>query len=347
VLEAALAVAASTAVPLLEKKMGNDPLLSAVFKAVLAQVQKSAETNKLFATVSDGSFFAALYKTTLRSVASNPSALASQAGLDQHVAGLISACASELASAGIDRAFASRTLSSLVEHAIAVAGEHPEFIGAHATFVGKIVAAALTASARGAKINLSHDDLLEITEAVVRMAAGNVALTSLDERVRSVVAAFSEVLSDEGVGAFTSASRRKELFLAGLDALTTNSNIWGKFSSRELVQPVLAAIIGALKTNPSGLLSGPALVPVFQQTLEAVALHGNAFLSGKTTPAALQIVLTTALKAAEAEVGHSIDAKTLPPLLRATVRAFLIAPFEVNVGGALADLVKRQLALAA
>jgi hypothetical protein len=66
-------------------------------------------------------------------------------------------------------------------------------------------------------------------------------------------------------------------------------------------------------------------------------------LEAKTTPGALEVVLTTALQAADAAVGESIDAKTLPLFLERVVLSFLAAPFDVTVPNAVDDWIEQQV----
>lgn len=347
VLEAGLSAAATAAIPLVDRKVAGEPLLAVVLKSTLDRTQKAAAANQLFGRIADGGFFAALYAATLQGVAANPAALASLAKLDAHVAKLIATLAGELAAIAPGRTPSTETLRALAVRALEVVAQEPEFLGAQSEFAAKVIGAALASAAQALTSGFTRDDLVAITETVVRTAATNLNLVELDDRLRGVLAALGQTLADEGLARVTTAAGRKALFVAGLEALAINPRVWRGLAEKDLVQPLVLGVIRAFATNPVGLLSGPALVPAFAATLVAAAQRGRALLDKRTTPDALGNVLTAALATAEKAIGDSIDGKTLPEYLRRVVLAFLATPFDPAAQSALDDWLLQKLPVAA
>lgn len=333
VLEAGLAAAAGAAPNLIAAKLGDQPLLAVVLKAAAQEFQKAGDQRVLFRKVGSGELFAALYQACLSGVAANPDALASQTKLKRHVAILIAACAEELSKKRLLDALSADTVRALAVRSFDVLGQEPEFLAAHGAFAAKVLGATLAATAGALRAGLTREDLLEITAAVVRAASTHLALVDMDERLRDVLAALGLVLADAGLAKLTTGPGRKALFLAGWDAVAANPRVWTGFAERGLVEPLIGGVLRAWATDPSGLLSGPALVPAFRQTLLAAARRGRALLENQTTPKAVEQMLTAALALANEELGASLDGKTLPDYLQRVVLAFLAAPFAIGAAG--------------
>ncbi len=342
-LHAGIAAITASAQPLLQQKVDDRPLLDAVLRSFLHATHQAAAQNQLFAQIADGEFLATLYKTALRSVADDPTALASAAQLDAHVAELIATCAGELARTDIADTFSPQTLRALAAHALETIAAEPSFVAHRDDFATRILTSALVATAAAAKSGFTPQDLAGIADHVARTAANNLALLEMNERLRPSIVAVAQTLSAQNLASFATPATRRALFLAGLEALTTNPKMWDAFVSRDVAQPLVLAIVHALAKNPSNLLAGPALIPAFQEILEAAARRGRAFIDESTTPAEFAIVLTAALDAAENAIGDSIDAKTLPLYLRRVTTAFLAAPLDPTDDIALARLLQQQL----
>lgn len=346
-IHAGIASAAASATPLLAQKVGDRPLLDAVLRSLLDATQRTAAENQLLAQIANGDFLATLYKTTLQSVATNPSALASSAQLDAHVARLVAACAAEFARTDIAHALAPDTLRTVATQALETIADEPAFLAHHTDFTARVLSSALAATAAAGKDRFSPADLAAIADRVVRTAAGNLALLKLNDRLRLAVAALSQTLSAQGLSSIATPAARRALFFAGLEALAANPKIWDEFAARDVAEPLVLGIVQALATHPGSIVAGPALIPAFQETLEAAARRGRAFIEQSTTPAAFEALLTAALAAAENAVGDSIDAKTLPLYLRRVTLAFLAAPIDPSNRPALDALVQQQLPAAA
>jgi len=347
VIEAGIAASAQSALPLLDQKVADQPLLAAVLKSTLAQTRQSAAANQLFAQLADGDFFAALFRTTLQTVAATPDALASQANLDQRISTLIAACADELSQAPLSQAFTPHTLRVLATRTLNTLANDPSFLASRGEFTAKVASAALASAAQALQNGFTADDLAEISDTVVRTAAAHLNLVQMDDSLRVVVSALAQTLNAEGLSTVTTPTGRKSLFFAALQAFSNNPPIWRDFAGKDLAQPLVAQIVSAFATNPRGLLSGPALVPAFQTALEATARRGRSLLEEKTGPDALQKILVAALASAERAIGDTIDAVTLPQYLRRVVLAFLTAPFDPDAKPDLADWLNQQLPVAA
>ena len=327
VLEAGLAAAAGAAVPLIGVKLGDQPLLAVVLAAVAQEFQKAGDQRVLFRELGNGEFFTALYRASLHSVAANPQALASQANLQQHVAVLIAACADELAQQPLADALSIGTLRALAVRSLEVLSEQPEFLAGHGEFAAKVIGAALAATSGALRHGFTTADLTEIADTIVRTAAANLGLVQMDDRLRVVLTALGQALGDAGLAKLTTAPGRKAVFFAGLEAVAANPQVWTGFAEKELVQPLVSGVLRALATDTTGLLAGPALVPVFRQVLLAAARRGQTLLSGQQFPSRIEQVLTAALRVAKTEIGVSLDAETLPLYLQRVVLAALTAPF--------------------
>jgi hypothetical protein len=343
VLEAGIAAAAGAAVTIIDEKLGDEPLLAVVLQSVATEFKTAGDDRVLFRKIGNGELFTALYQASLRSVASNSDALASQAKLNKHVATLISAFADELSKKKLIDALSADTVRSIAVRALEVVGRDPTFLGIHGEFAAKIVGAVLTATADALKDGLTTDDLMAIAEETLRVASTNLNLVEMDDHLRVVLEALGATLADKGLSSLTTGRGRKELFFSGLEAISTNPRVWQGFAEKDLVEPLVTGLIRSFAINPGNLLAGTALVPAFQQVLKAAASRGQSLLDGNTTPEALETLLEAALKAANKEIGASIDGDTLPTFLRRVVTAFLASPFDPETKADLGDWLKARL----
>lgn len=339
VLEQGVAAATAAAVPLVDQKIAGQPLLAAALKATLGATQSAAAQHALFGAVADGAFVSTLYRAVLGSVAAQPAALASAAGLSTHAAALISALAGELARSpltpALTRALAARALETLAAE--------PGWLGARGDFSAKLIGTALAAAAPAVRAGFTAADLAAIADDVVRAALAHPALAGLDDRLRPVVLALAQTLSAPDLARVATPAGRRALFAAALDALTANPEIWARLAEKKLAAPLAEAVLRALAADPTRLLSGPALTAALQQILEAAALRGLALLEARVVPAALGRVIESALAFAAAAAGAGIDARTLPAFLRRVIADFLAAPIDLADAAALAAWLKPRL----
>ncbi len=343
VLEAGVAAAAAAAVPIIDEKLGDEPLLAAVLKSVAGEFKTAGDERTLFRKIGNGDLFVALYQASLRSIAVNPEALASAAKLDKHVATLIAAFADELSRKKPIDILTVDTVRRVAIRALEVAGNDPELLGLHPGYTALVVGATLNATAAALKDGWTTGDLLEITESALRVAAANLNLVEMDDNLRAILESLGATLADEGLGRLATARGRKDLFLAGFEAVAANPRVWEGFAEKDLVQPIVQAVLQALANGPASLLAGDALRPVFQQMLKAIALRGRALLDAETTPRALKVLLAAALEMAAEREGRGLDAESLPGFLHRVIGEFLNQPFDLANKPELAAWLQRLL----
>jgi len=99
---------------------------------------------------------------------------------------------------------------------------------------------------------------------------------------------------------------------------------------KNLVQPLVQAIIQGLATDPTRLLSGPVLVGAIGQVLQAAARRGQQLINQAVKSDDIKKLLTLALTRANQEIGKTVDGENLPAYLERVVAAFLDAPFVLT-----------------
>jgi hypothetical protein len=343
VLEAGIAAAAGAAISIIEKKLADEPLLAVVLKAVAAEFKNAGVKRVLFRKVGNGELFTALYQASLMSLAANPDAIASQAKLKKHVATLIAAFAEELSKKKPVDALSIETVRALAVRGLEVLSQEPAFLASHGELAASVLGGVLSLAASAQKDGLTTADLLEIAGETVRLTSTRLNLLEMNDNLRAVLESIGLVLSDRGLSRLTTGRGRKELFFAAFESVSVNPRTWNGFAEKELAEPLVTGIIRAFAADPSGLLSGPALIPAFQQVLRAAASRGRALLDGATTPKAFQKILSGALGVADREIGTLIDGEVLPEFLRRVVLSFLAAPFDPGAKTDIDDWFKGKI----
>jgi|GEM_PF-1772791 len=348
VLESGLGAAATHADVLIGRKLGNRPLLAAVFTALAVKVKEAADQNELVAEITRGEFFGLLYETALRAVAARPDLLGSDAKLGALAGNLVASVAGLLADSGLSGSFTPATLQRMALSMMETLAESSEMLASNHDFLGRVLGAVLPAAVKAAQDGFTVDDLEEISSAALEAVAGNLGMVELDDQLKAVVESVSSVLTDANLKALLTTSGRKEVFLATLDAVVANPRIWAKLagdgpnsSALVLVQKVFAA----LSSDPTRLLTGPSMAEAARLILLAAARRGQRLLDGSTTPDDLAIVLTAALKRAEKSLGNGMDGETLPEFLQHVVDGFLTAPFATSDLVALSQLLDEEMPL--
>lgn len=332
VLESGLATAASQAAGLIDAKLGGQPLLAVVLKSLAGQVESAATAHKLIAGIRDGDFFAALYDTTLRSVAARPDLLVSDAGLSGFTAKLVTGFATSLAEAGLEKVFTLGTVQELAVITLETLAEEPEMLAEHGDFVARVLDAVLPAVAAAAKNGFSSDDVFEVVQAAVRAAASNLNLVELDDRLRVVLEAAGLTLTDAALSQLLTASGRKEVFFATLETIAANPRVWAGMATdaaEPVVQQLVQQVLTALATDPTRLLAGQAMVQAVRLVLQSAVRRGQKLITGEVESAVLGRLLQAALAHAGQAVGQGLDGESLPEFLERVVDGFLQAPFDV------------------
>jgi hypothetical protein len=115
-----------------------------------------------------------------------------------------------------------------------------------------------------------------------------------------------------------------------LQAVAVNPTIWGKFSEKDIVQPLVVGLLEGIEKDPTHLLAGPVMVESLRCSLTALARRGNLFIEGQLDPGITLALIELALDSAQTEIGHSIDGETLPLFIERTILAFLSSPFNID-----------------
>lgn len=342
VLQTGLVEATAALGDLAAQKLGNQPLLAAVLKSVADAIQSAAAQRALFRQIASGEMLTTIYQASLRSLAANPKLL-TQAGLNDFTAKLVVTLANELSRKAITSVLKPETLQTLAVRGIGVLAGEPEFLAGNNAFAAKLLGATLEATAGAIKDGLSPDDFAALTRVAVKTAVSNVSLVKMDERLRPVIVAFGGTLSEASLAGLTNATGRKELFCTALETLAANPQIWNGLAQKDLAQPLVFAVLKGLATDPTQLLTGPALVPTFAAVLRAAARRAQPLLTGNIPPAALQKLLQLSLARANAAIGQTIDGETLPFFLRRVVDEFLRAPIDLANDNLLNDWLAARL----
>ena len=173
------------------------------------------------------------------------------------------------------------------------------------------------------------DDLEALAGAAVRAATDNLRLLELDERLLAVLEATGEALADDQVRRLLTAQGRRDALLEVLHAVAANPVTWHGLADAELARPVVRAVFEALAADPSKLLSGAAWIAAVRRVLTAAARRARHFLDHEVDPATLAQLCTMALRWAQKQIGETVDADNLPPLLERIVHDYLGEPFAL------------------
>ncbi|MDA1327283.1 MAG: hypothetical protein O3C34_21415, partial [Proteobacteria bacterium] len=180
-------------------------------------------------------------------------------------------------------------------------------------------------------------------DAAVKAAAGNLALVEIDTRVKDILVTFTAALREQGIKPLLTDRGRRDALWAGLEAVAANPKFWAELTdqnSANLLQPLVAGLLKGLKSDPTKLLTGPALVEAFRRTLTALGRRGGDWVKTRNAGADIEILVTAALKRASAELAKSIDGENLPEFVERAMLGFLDA---VSVSAGQSPDVKKIL----
>jgi hypothetical protein len=203
----------------------------------------------------------------------------------------------------------------------------------------------LPAAAQAARDGLALEDVIEITQTTLRIVGGNLGLVEMDDRLRAILEGAALTLTDPGMKQLLTDRGRKEIFLQVLESIVANPRVWRGFAEHDLVKPILTQILRGLATDPTRLLTGPAMVATARLLLLTVARQGRRFIDDKMEPRLLGDFIIAALDHAGTAIGESIDGGTLPDFLQRAIDAFLRAPFAISQKKKLDELLERMLPL--
>jgi len=331
VLEAAIVAAAQNAGPLIRTLGDDQPVMSAVFKAV---AEKVAAQRDLFDSLGNGALIGSLYEASLRVVAANPDLDAD--GIQSVTEKIVGGIAQELSAQSLKDTLAELrsskglpTLNRLVARTVSIIAESPEVITGNDAYARAVIGGVLRAGSPLIRDGLDVEDLIEIVRVGIENAKENLGLIDMDEQLREVLISLGSAIDANGdlTETLGSLASRKQVLLAGLKAVAANPRVWKEFKEVGLVQPLVLGVIDGLKTDGGNLLSGPALVAGLRGSLQAINRRGAKLVEDikakleadeNFKPEArtlIQTVIRKTLETANAEVGKSITRENVPEFL--------------------------------
>jgi len=334
VLETSITVAAANVDGILKKEIGEDTLITTVLVAVAREISASGGPDRaLFKSIAKGELFSAIYKTVLQTISANPEKLAKDGDLDPFVARFVAGLAGTLSQQKLSDLQKPELIQILASRSLEILSTEPEFIIRNNEFAAKVVGAALAAGASLVKDGLQAEDLVPLSHAAIKAAAGNIALIKMDDRFQAVIVSISKSLSEDRIRGLLSPKGRRDALVAAVHAIAANPRVWGDFEERDLILPLVEGLVQGLVSDPTNLLSGPVMVEAFRRSLIAAARRGKVLVEGKVTAGAIRELLLKVMQEVEIQIGKGIDGENLPEFLERVVLDFLKSPFEPTVEG--------------
>jgi hypothetical protein len=330
VLEAGLAVGASHVDTILQHKLSGHPLLKVILADMANEINELASQNLFIKELASGGIFAGFYRTILASIAANPAALADEAKIKPFTTELITTFAETLSTVKIKDTLTRATFRELVQDSLTVLSHYPELIVPENRFAAPIVEAIFAAAAPLVKDGFSKEDILIVLEVALRTTNDNLALLEIEDRLEIILGTVGDEITRDGVKRLLTVQGRRDALLATLQTVAVNPTIWGKFSEKDIVQPLVVGLLEGIEKDPTHLLAGPVMVESLQCSLTALARRGNLFIEGQLDPGITRALIEMTLDSAQTEIGHSIDGETLPLFIERTILAFLSSPFNID-----------------
>lgn len=330
VLEAGLGAATEDVSGIIDREFGNQPALAAVLELVMTSIGQEAQKNQLFAGLATGTLVADLYRTTLTALAAAPLKFAGKDDVDKVITGLVAGIAQTLSQKELSQAFSPDTLRALASQSLAVLAANPEFLAGNDKFATTLLGAVLASGARAIGNGATKDDLIEILAAAIKAASENGALIGLDKKLCAIISCIGSTLDAPHLRTLNTAKGQKDLLIACLQTVAANPVIWGKWEEKDLVKPVLVAVIDGLKTDPTVLLTGPVFVDSIRRILLVAARRGSVIADKSITSDALKFLLALSLEQAGNQIGKTIDGENLPAFLERVVMSYLASPFVLT-----------------
>ncbi len=339
VLEAALSAAAVHAKVLLPAKFKDQPALSAILDSVLQEVAGLAGQDGLFPSIANGQLITDIYKTALQAVAANPVGFGKQSDVNDFISSMISGLAKALSQKELSTLFSNDTLQALASESLTVLSAHAKILTGDNKLATSILAAVFRAGAKTIADGVTKDDLIEVTNAALKAASGNLALLGMNATLTAVLSSLCNAYSNIDLKHLTDSQMRKDLLLASLQAVAVNPQVWSQWEGKKLTQPLVEAVLLGLKTDPTKLLSGSVLVDAIRRILQATARRGGQIINASVQPDDLKNILIKCLDRANQEIGKTIDGESLPVYLERVMASFLANPSAV-----LTDILDRAIA---
>jgi hypothetical protein len=330
ILEALIEVGAGHAVEVLKRQGGDTgkPLSTAVLVAVAASVRAEASKRVLFSAIAKGEIVGDLYAVALATVAANPGALEAEADIPPIVAEMLAALAGALEKVPFRQGLAPDARDKLVSAALKVLAKHPEVLAGERKYASAVVAAALEAAAAGASGGLTAEDVESVLDSALTAAGDNAALAGMSESQAAALKAVTDALATASLPALSRRDGRKAVLFAALQAVNANPKVWTSERARQQFQPLIAAILEAVKEGRTRqILADSDVVRTFERLLAAVGQRAKGLLARDGGSADLKAILTKGWDLVEEELGRTLDRQRVPEVMERVVLAYCKAPF--------------------
>jgi len=344
VLEVALTASAANVDGILNRKFGDKPLLVAVLSAVADQIEQLGKDNQLISSIGSGTLFPAVYSTALKVIEANPSLINDVIKTKDYVGSLLAGLAGVLADyKGIQPG--DELLKNIVVKSLDILSTQPDFLGKNQNFANAIIAAVFKTGAQVGSDGFSIDDLLAVIQEAIKVATGNIGLVKMDDKYAALIESFGIALGQHDIRKLLTPEGLKDTMYAILKTIAANPTIWNGLHEKNLVQPIVQAVLSGLSKDSTNLLSGPRLVSAIHQIFVVLARQGSKFINGNIAPADINEFLKNALTRVQGEIGNSIDGENVVNFLIQVLKAYIQSPFPVNkiqdVENLLSDVLKK------
>jgi hypothetical protein len=330
VLEAGLGAASGDMVELIRREFDDQPALATVLALTMDRIGQEAQKSRLFDSLTKGTLIADLYRISLSAIAAAPLRFSGKSDVDQFISRLVSGLALTLSQKELTEAFSQDTLKALASQALTVLAQSPEVLVGYDKFATAVLSAVFKAGAQAIGDGVTKDDLTEIAAVIIKTSSENTALLGLDDRLCTIIACIGGALDAPLLCGLNTAKGRKDLLLACFQAVAANPVVWGQWEEKDLVQPLIEAVLDGLKKDPTTLLTGPVLVDSVRRILLATARRGSVILDKSITSDALKFLLAVSLERAGSQIGKTIDGENLPAFLERVVMSYLASPFALT-----------------
>ncbi len=343
VLEVALTASATNVDGILKRKFENRPLLVSVLTAVVGEVGRLGTNNELIKSVRSGALIPAFYNAALKAIQANPSLINDTLKTKAFVGELLSGLASSLADFRLGTQPSSELLENVVVKSLDILASHPDLLAKNQQFANVVLQAVFRTGANIGRDGFSVDDLLFITQAALETATQNTALIRINDKYALIIESFGTALIQGDIRDLLTTRGLRDTLFAVLQAVAANPTIWGDLQQKNLVQPFAQAVISAIASDPTHLLSGDRFTDSLRQILIVLARQGNQLIAERVKPEGIEEILKAALARAQKEIGTSIDGENISEFLVSVLKSFLHSPFSENEINKIDDLLTETL----
>lgn len=327
VLEVALTASAANVDGILKRELEGKPLLVTVITAVADEFNKLGTEGKLIKSIGSGNLVPIIYKTVLKTIEANPTLLNDTAKTKTYVGKLLSGLAGALAEYKPKSQTSSELMENIAVRSLNILASQPDLLGENLKFSNEVLKAVFKAGADAGKDGFSDDDILFFVQAALDSATKNIGLIKMNDKYASIIASFGTTLSQHGIRNLLAPTGIRDAISSFLQSVAANPTIWSGLQEKNLVQPLIQAVLSGLATDPTNLLSGSRLTDSLQQILTILAKQGNKLINDKVTHEVINEMLQATLVRAQKEIGISIDGENLPDFIVRVLDAFLQNPF--------------------